>query len=100
MAFRYTSTENGQTIDSEDRLDHLEGLARWQVSEIAEIPEPQPSADVEAEKAAAIEAWLTAEAEANAEAEAKAEAEAAAEALAELAAEPAAVATPKARTRK
>lgn len=91
MAFRYTSTENGQIVDSEVRLDYLEGLARWQVSEVAAIPDSKPSVDAEAE-AKAIEAWLAAEAEAKAAAEANTAPEAAAE--------PADKATPKARTRK
>lgn len=92
MTYRYTSTEDGQIVESEDRLDYLEGFARWQVSEVAPAnPHPNPAADAEAE-AAAIEAWLAAEAEAKAEAAVKAGAEAAAE--------PAAAVTPKVRTRK
>ncbi|MFB7853813.1 hypothetical protein [Rhodococcus qingshengii] len=95
MTYRYTSTEDGQIVDSEDRLDYLEGLARWQVSEIAEIPESKPAVDAEAE-AAAIEVWLAAEAEAlAAAAEAKAEGVAT-----EATIEPAAAVTPKVRTRK
>jgi hypothetical protein len=36
--FTYTSTEDGQVIESDERLDHLEGLARW-IVEDSEAPE-------------------------------------------------------------
>jgi len=38
--FTYTSTEDGQVIESAERIDHLEGLARW-IVEDAEAPEPE-----------------------------------------------------------
>lgn len=38
--FTYTSTEDGQVVESEERLDYLEGLARWIVKD-AEETEPE-----------------------------------------------------------
>jgi hypothetical protein len=38
--FTYTSTEDGQVIESDERLDHLDGLARW-IVEDAETEAPE-----------------------------------------------------------
>lgn len=38
MAFRYTNRTSGQVIESEQPLDRLEGLARWQREEFTRPP--------------------------------------------------------------
>lgn len=42
--FKYTSLEDGQVIEADERLDHLEGLARWSVEDSE--PEAAPASPV------------------------------------------------------
>lgn len=41
MSFVYTSTEDGQVIRSDEKIDRLEGLARWVRTEDDSKPEPK-----------------------------------------------------------
>lgn len=41
--FVYRNVSSGQTVESADRLPHLDGLARWVRSEQTAKPKPQPT---------------------------------------------------------
>ena len=82
MPYRYEEITSGQVIETEHKLDYLEGLARWQCTEVhaATAPASKPAAP----KAAA--GGRKTKAEKDAEAKAAAEKEAADKAAAEKAA--------------
>jgi membrane protein involved in colicin uptake len=81
MPYRYEEITSGQVIETEHKLDYLDGLARWQRTEVhATAPAPKPAAP----KAAT--GGRKTKAEKDAEAKAAAEKEAADKAAAEKAA--------------
>ena len=41
----YRNATTGQTVESEDRIPRLDGLARWEHTEQADKPAPAPEAE-------------------------------------------------------